>query len=541
MIKLILEPLGNRIPCTYGQTIIDVVRSAGITISATCGGQGTCGGCKIIVINGDVSPPCISEENTLGLEKIKSGWRLACQTTIRGNVTITLPPESFSGAHRLQVEAADPAIDNTPGSALSQYSQTGCGSSAIGLAVDLGTTKIAAYLVDIETGKTIDQSGAVNPQISYGEDVIARINHTFKAADGAETLQKIVVQALNSLAGELCGRAGKNIRDIGDAVIVGNTAMHHLLIGLSVRSLGRSPYVPTEKKALNISARHLGLDFSPHATVHFLPNIGGFVGGDHVAMLLGSGMLEKEGIILGVDIGTNTEISLVAHGDHFACSAASGPAFEGGHIRYGMRAISGAIEKITIRNGQVEYKTIDNQPPKGLCGSGILDLVAQMLRSGKIDRKGSMISCHSDCIRTGKNAEKPFIVVPADQNNGFEITFSRKDVNEIQLAKAAIRTGSSLLLRHAGISDKDIAKVVIAGAFGTYLDVQSGLDIGMFPRIPKEKFLQVGNAAGTGAKMVLLSPEKRKAAEKLARHVTHVDLTKEKDFSSIFARALMFD
>ncbi|MBU0993207.1 MAG: DUF4445 domain-containing protein [Proteobacteria bacterium] len=541
MIELVIEPLGNRIPCTYRQTIIDAVRSVGITICATCGGQGTCGHCAVIVIHGDVSTPHISEENTLGLEKIKSGWRLACQTTIQGNVKIYLPPESFSSVHRLQVETAPSPIGYTPGSALSQYGQTRFGSSAIGLAVDLGTTKIAAYLVDIESGKTIDQSGVINPQISYGEDVIARINHTFKEADGAENLQKIVVQALNSLAGELCGRTGKNIRDIEDAVIVGNTAMHHLLIGLSVRSLGLSPYVPTEKKALDIPARQLGLDFSPYANVHFLPNIGGFVGGDHVAMLLGSGMLEKEGVILGLDIGTNTEISLIVNGAHFACSAASGPAFEGAHIRYGLRAISGAIEKIIIHNERVEYKTIDNQPPKGLCGSGILDLVAQMLRSGIIDRKGSMIDSYFDRIRMGKNIEKAFIVVPADQNNGFEITFSRKDVNEIQLAKAAIRTGTSLLLRHAEISEQDITKVVIAGAFGTYLDVQSGMDIGMFPQISKGKFLQVGNAAGTGAKMALLSLERRKRAEELARHVTHVELTKEKNFSSMFARALLFD
>jgi uncharacterized 2Fe-2S/4Fe-4S cluster protein (DUF4445 family) len=256
-------------------------------------------------------------------------------------------------------------------------------------------------------------------------------------------------------------------------------------------------------------------------------------------MLLGSGMLEKGGVVLGLDIGTNTEISLIANGKHYACSTASGPAFEGAHILHGMRAAPGAIEKVLLHDSEIMLQTIDDQPPVGLCGSGILDLVAQLHKAGIINSRGAFIPSKEDArIQQGVHGLE-FVLVKASRKGKREITFNRSDINEIQLAKGAMRSGVKILLEKAGIEEKEIDAVIIAGAFGTYLDVQSGIDIGMFPKIEKEKFLQVGNAAGTGARMALLSTQIREKALQMAKQINYVELTIEPSFSSIFAKSLM--
>jgi uncharacterized 2Fe-2S/4Fe-4S cluster protein (DUF4445 family) len=379
----------------------------------------------------------------------------------------------------------------------------------------------------------------MNPQIAFGEDVMARIGHAISKAEGGEQLRSAIVKTLNNMAKDLCKQVNRPMGDIAESVIVGNTAMHHLFLGLPIKQLGLAPYVPAESAALEVPAHEIGFDFAPGAIVHVLPNIAGFVGADHVAMLLGSGMLEKGGVVLGLDIGTNTEISLIAHGKHYACSTASGPAFEGAHILHGMRAAPGAIEKVLIHDGEIMLQTINDQPPAGLCGSGILDLIAQMLKAGIVNSRGALNPSNIDSrIRNGVHGPE-FVLVSASKNGEREITFNRSDINEIQLAKGAMRTGVKILLKKAGLEEKDIDTVIIAGAFGTYLDVQSGIDIGMFPKIEKEKFNQVGNAAGTGARMALLSTKVRERAIQAAKRINYVELTVEPSFSSVFAKSLM--
>jgi uncharacterized 2Fe-2S/4Fe-4S cluster protein (DUF4445 family) len=367
---------------------------------------------------------------------------------------------------------------------------------------------------------------------------MARISHAISHADGGEQLRAAIVEALNHMARDLCAMGRLDVADIADAVIVGNTAMHHLFLGLPVKQLGLAPYVPAESAALDVLARDVGLDLAPGAYVHLLPNIAGFVGADHVAMLLATGLTERDGVVLRMDIGTNTEVSLRARGWHLSCSTASGPAFEGAHIRFGMRAAPGAIEKVTIHDGHVHIKTVDDAPPVGLCGSGILDLVAQLLRAGVLNSRGAM-SEHPR-VRRGEHSPE-FIVVPGEENGGREITFSRADVSEIQLAKGAMRAGVSILLKHAGVTEADVDEVIIAGAFGTYLDVQSGIDIGMFPRVDRHRFRQVGNAAGAGARMALLSMAQRERAAQIAQQVEYVELTAEPAFQSEFTRALLLE
>jgi uncharacterized 2Fe-2S/4Fe-4S cluster protein (DUF4445 family) len=413
------------------------------------------------------------------------------------------------------------------------------GAPFLGLAVDIGTTKLAGYLLDLKTGETLVTTGRMNPQIAYGEDVMARISHAMTHPEGGEQLRAQLVEAVNALTKELCIQSGHSPVEIVDAVVVGNTAMHHLFLGLPVRQLGMAPYVAAENAALDLTAQEVGLELAPGAGVHVLPNIAGFVGADHVAMLLASDLPRRGKVVLALDIGTNTEVSLVANGRHLACSTASGPAFEGAHIRCGMRAAPGAIEKVLLHDGRVMIQTVDDQPPVGVCGSGILDLVAQLRQVGLLTARGGFSTGDGDWKDHLCPQGDEFIVVPANRSSGKEITFSRTDVNEIQLAKGAIRAGVNILLKLAGVAETEIDEIVVAGAFGTYLDVHSGIEIGMFPHVDPQRFRQVGNAAGAGARLALLSLGQRERAKQIARNVEYVELMTQKDFATIYARALL--
>jgi uncharacterized 2Fe-2S/4Fe-4S cluster protein (DUF4445 family) len=620
------EPIGRRVICESGTTLLEAAQKAGVMLTAICGGEGSCGRCIVRIMEGDVTPPTHSEESILG-NNPKKDLRLACQTRIESDVRVIVPPESLMAAQRIQTEGQMPDIEIHPAvrainariespsisdlrsdekrlenalsyqgvmpngqkmcidlevmrrmpidlrawnwqicafvrdcdirksdsdelvngpnidspEAINRHSEVVAlrpiDTVPLGLAVDIGTTKLAAYLVNLVSGDILASMGAMNPQIAYGEDVIARINHAVSKSDGARQLADTIIEALNGLAKDLCAHAGQDTADIADAVFVGNTVIHHLFLGLPVKQLGLAPYVPACTGPIDIKAREVGLVFAAGAYIHLLPNIAGFVGADHVAMLLATELAERKGVVLGIDIGTNTEISLCANGRHLACSTASGPAFEGAHIRHGMRAAPGAIEKVTIRDGHVHFRTVDNALPVGLCGSGILDLMAQLLREGILDKRGAM-KIHP-LVRQG-NSGGEFIVVSDADNDGREIIFSRSDVTEIQLVKAAIRAGINILLKHVGISETDIDEIIIAGAFGTYLDVQSGIDIGMFPSLDLNHFRQVGNAAGAGARMALLSVAQRERAARIARQIEYVELSSEKDFHSEFTRALFF-
>ena len=301
---------------------------------------------------------------------------------------------------------------------------------------------------------------------------------------------------------ELCETAGVARAHILEAVIVGNTAMHHLLLGLPTRQLARAPFVPALVGDVDIKAREIGLDIAPGAYLHVPPNIAGYVGADHVAMLIATAPEWTGRTVLALDIGTNTEISLItAAGAITSLSCASGPAFEGYHIKYGTRATGGAIERVQITPDAVRIKTIGNAPPIGICGSGILDAVAQLQLVGVLGTNGAFqAGSHPRLRRAGDHWE--FLLAVAE---GREITISQDDVREIQLAKAAIQTGIEVLFRENGVTPSDLDSVIIAGAFGSYIDVANAVAIGMLPDLPVEHFRQVGNAAGAGARRLLLS------------------------------------
>lgn len=373
----------------------------------------------------------------------------------------------------------------------------------------------------------------MNPQISYGEDIISRISSIITSPDAGMQLQKLVVEALTELAASLCAEVDAVAEDIVETVVVGNTAMHHILLGLPVRQLALSPYLPAVSKALDIKARELSLRTTPGGYVHLLPNIAGFVGADHVAVLLATGALQEKRLKLVLDIGTNTEVSLIDNGKITAVSCASGPAFEGGHIKDGMRAARGAIERVRITNGNIQYQTIDDAPPVGICGSGILDALAQLYLAGIVDKSGRMKDGHPR-VRT-RNRQREFVLAKkGERANNPAIVITQQDIRELQLGKAAIQTGIKVLLEANTRTEKEIEQVIIAGAFGTYIDVASAVAIGMLPSLPLRRFRQVGNAAGMGARMALISRSKQDEAQAIASRVNYIELAGTKNFMQTF-------
>ena len=406
------------------------------------------------------------------------------------------------------------------------------GTRWLGLAVDIGTTKIAGYLLDMESGKTLSAKGMMNPQISYGEDVISRIAAASKSEENALKLQTLLTGALSQLAVELCAEVNAEPLQIVDVVVVGNTAIHHLFLRLPVKQLGLAPYVPAVRSSVDVKAREIGLKIAPGAYVHLLPNIAGYVGADHVAMLLATRIAETDQTTLAIDIGTNTEICLHHRGRMTSVSCASGPAFEGAHIKFGMRAAPGAIEHVRLSNERLEIQTIGGEAPVGVCGSGLLDVVAQLRLNNVLDRNGKM-GAHP--LVRYQNGMTEFVV--ADREGQEAITISQKDVRELQLAKAAIRLGIQALVIAEGIAEDDIEQVIIAGAFGTYINVESATTIGMLPSLPLERFTQVGNAAGTGARLALVSKSQRARAEQIAQQDGYIELAAVPNFNRKFAEA----
>ncbi len=413
------------------------------------------------------------------------------------------------------------------------------GEPLLGLAVDTGTTKLAAYLVDLASGRTLARAGAMNPQIAYGEDVVTRVGYANSSPAAAQLLHQRLAGEIDRMVGELCVEAGASRDQVVDAVVVGNTVMHHLVTGLPVRQLGEAPYISAVSDAMVVGADEIGLRLAGGASVYLPPNIAAYVGSDHVAMLLATGLAETHGTVLALDIGTNTEISLAHQGVIWSCSTASGPAFEGAHIHDGMRAAPGAIEHVRFRNGAFQVQTVQAEAPVGICGSGIVDAIAQALDAGIIDERGALAKDHPLVSRaTGKPT---CLLVPAARTgHGRDLVFTRSDVNEIQLAKGAIRAGTELLMAQAGIGAADLERVVVAGAFGTYLDLESAVRIGLLVDVDRERYRQVGNAAGRGAEQLLLSGARRALADRLAARVRYVELTVEPSFTDVFARSLSF-
>ena len=591
-----IQPIGKRILLEKPANGLESITDAGIKIKSVCAGKGTCGKCRIIILKKEKKQINKRELEILTADEVKSGVRLACQQVFDRDLTIYIPSSSLSEEQKLQVTGEEKSI-KSPDPVCKKYfiklKETDSGDTQAsfdriksvlkdkydlrvdsidedvfeempsvirnnlwkitatvrnneiilieggdktknnyGLAVDLGTTKIAVFLVDLVTGETVDSKGIINPQIIYGEDVMSRLNFAIQNKDNAGKIQKIVIDKINEAAVEICSRNNLTSREITEMTVVGNTAMLHLFLKLPVKQLGLSPFVSSIKKSLNIKARDIGINITAGGYIFLLSPIAGFIGSDHLAMILATKIYKRKGNYLGIDIGTNTEIALKTGKIITSVSTASGPAFEGAHIKHGMRASPGAIERVTIDSGTrlPSIQTIDDREPVGICGSGILDAVASLLKVGLIDKKGKF-KTDSDNICRDDKGELNYVLEK-------DISISQKDIVEIQLAKGAIRAGIEILLENAGISIKEIDGVILAGAFGSYIDPKNVMDIGMFPGIPLAKIRQVGNAAGVGAKMILISKQRRIEAERLAKKIKYLELASYPGFDDHFINGM---
>jgi len=414
--------------------------------------------------------------------------------------------------------------------------------TALGVAVDIGTTKVVAYLIDLLSGETLATESIPNPQIPFGEDLMSRISYTIREKEGAAKLQGVIVEGLNSLISRLCAQKDVAPEKVLEVMVVGNTAMHHLFFGIPAQHVAAAPYAPAVRTSLTVSPAQLGLRIYRYGKVSALPNVAGFVGADAVADLVSSGLYKDKKIGMMIDIGTNTEIIAGNKDRLISCSCASGPAFEGAHIRFGMRASTGAIERVWIdpSTKEVLLRTVDDAPPRGICGSGIVDAVSELFKAGLLDSSGRLTGAKDRAeTRKAKAGGLEFVIAHAkDTAMGEDITIAQHDIQEIQLAKAAIFTGVAVLMSKLKLRCSEVSRVYAAGAFGTYVDASSAINIGMYPDVPVERIKFIGNAAGSGARMALKSTGIRDLAEDLSKKVRYVELAAEPGFQNEFAQAM---
>ena len=480
--KLTLPSEHLTLDVAQGAVLLDALREHGLQPDAPCGGRGTCGKCRVVVN---------------GVE------RLACQTKVEKDMTVALP-EKMTAQILSSAQRASVVPDGTG---------TYC------LAFDLGTTTVAAYLMDAKSGETLAQANCMNPQIQYGADVISRIQYALEGH--GRDLSSCVRQVLAGLTREAARHADISPEEISTACIVGNTAMHHLLLNIDPKPLIVPPYMPAARESLCLPAKDL-LPIAKDGAVRILPNIAGFVGSDTVGCLLATGLDTAEELTLLIDIGTNGEMVLGDRNRRIACSTAAGPAFEGARIECGMRGTAGAVDHAAIRAGSLVFHTIGGEKPAGLCGSGLLDLIAALLETGELDGSGRLQS--GNVFRL----------------EGTGVYLTQKDVREVQLAKAAVRAGIEMMCAAMGVQAEDIRRVLLAGAFGNYMDPASACAIGMIPPVLLDRICPVGNAAGEGAQMAALSRSAFDRSARLAGETAFLELASLPAFNDCYVDCLPF-
>jgi len=582
-----------------GSSVLDTALEAKLQIPSSCGGRGICGQCRVKVSESPaVTEVTETERYHLSKNDIEGGYRLACQTYLREDARVEVLPTE-SSRYQFQIHGITREFEKEPAvkkyrvklkkptlekpisddilllkcldeqhkltrlryhpNVLRTLSNIRFVDSAdviiwedeiidvrsaldnpYGIAIDVGTTKVACYIMNLATYETLVADAIVNPQRAYGDDVISRLTFEAKSDENWKALQDSLVQGINRLIESLSVKAGISSDEIYEAAVVGNTVMHHTFLGIHPVLVGRAPYSPTVGESTNTPSESLGLSIAKNANVYLPPNIAGFVGADCVAGILSTGLYNLDGLNLLVDIGTNTEISLGNNRSIYSCSCASGPAFEGYNITHGMGALEGAIEKVSIdkENYDVKYQTIGNTSPIGICGSGIIDCIAELLRAHIIDERGYF---HNHTVTgkiKGQKNGKEFVLVPSNQGaRSVEITIKQTDIREIQLAKAAIYAGIRTLMKRLNVETLSLDRIFVAGAFGSYINLRSAQMIGMLPDISINRFVQVGNSAGAGARQMLLSRKSRLICEKVAREVSYIELANESNFKDEYIRA----
>ena len=493
-----------------GSNLREELLKAGFRLDSPCGGRGSCGKCKVHV-EGKAAPPSEEERALLGAD-LAAGLRLACRVTVEHPLQVRLPDL----IEQVKVERTSFAA-----------------SSKLGAAVDIGTTTVAGYLLDLETSRVLATASCRNPQADFGADVISRLAYALEGS-----LDKLTAVIRRAVAELLVGLAGEErLEVLSHLVLVGNSAMHHLWWGLDPKSLAVAPYKPVSVLPKEEEAKRLGLPL-PKASVYFLPLVAGFVGADTVAAALATGITEGSGTRLMVDIGTNGELVLATGTELYTCATAAGPALEGAEISCGMRGEPGAIEAVKLGE-RVEYKVIGDVEPVGICGSGLVDLLAELVRTGLVDSTGRLLTREEFLAQGGSQSLASLLT-----EDSFQVTESVSitggDVRKLQLAKGAIRAGMETLLSEAGLKAEKLDEIILAGAFGSFLNPNSAIGAGLLPPVDVKKVHAAGNAAGEGAKLVLLDPKAKAKAEEIAQRLNYIELATRADFQTRFMEAMLF-
>jgi uncharacterized 2Fe-2S/4Fe-4S cluster protein (DUF4445 family) len=594
-----------------GTTLLKAAHAGSVEIMATCGGRGRCTSCRVKFLSGTIPPPTIADEVQLGDDQVREGYRLACQCRLEESITVQVAPpleeESFqilgagpgvgrtagftidAGVAKQVVKVALPAEEHHQTSDLEQLmaavgvAPADVGPSVLpglpaalrdedgtvtvttfagrilavergdtslmkfGLAIDIGTTSVVTTLLELESGEQLASVSSLNPQAVFGGDLMSRIAFAQFNPGNLRKLTTRIIGLLNQHVAQVCGEAGVLPKWIYKVVVVGNTCMHHLLLGIDPSWVGLAPYAPVMRHPLVLPARELFLKVAPEARVCLLPLVAGFVGADAVAVALASRIYASDALRVAVDIGTNGEVILGSRQRLWACSAPAGPAFEGAQIRHGMRGAQGAIDRVVV-DDDIHVHTIGEAPPLGICGSGLIDLLAGLLDAGVIDATGLIRVEDRDQLPRGLGArmvmrgeERQVIVLrPGEAGAGREIVLTQDDVRQAQLAKGAIASGVAMLLHVAGVTPDRLAELMLAGGFGNYVSIASAIRIGLIPPLPPAKVRYVGNAAALGAQMALLSEAERQRAETIARSIEHVSLAAHPDFEQIFVDGMSF-
>ncbi len=581
-----------------GKNLLELLREAHISINSPCNGNGTCGKCKVKMKSAFLPPATSNELKILDANALEEGYRLSCSFSIRSDmevllegvnlqaqivtegkqraielspiiskemVTLRKPDLSCQTADFERVVGEAAGVDNINlqlirsipeiirekdynislikmGDRLLGIEAGDTLKSQYGVAVDVGTTTIAAYLIDLSNGERLCVKSALNPQKTFGADVISRIKHTIEEAAGLEEMQELIINGVNNCIKAMCEEVNISRTSIYAITLVGNTTMQHFLLRVPAKNIAAAPFIPAVTSMININAKELGIDINPFGIACILPSVSAYIGADTVAAVLSTGMHMQEEIALLIDIGTNGEIALGNRDKLYACSSAAGPAFEGANIRNGIGSVQGAINSISLRSG-LEFTTIGNVKPIGICGTGIVDGVAQMLEAGIIDETG----------RIDDEWEPGSPELSAMQNNiitldkmsalaiNDDIAITQKDIRELQNAKAAIAAGINVLVKEAGISFSDIKNVYLAGGFGTYINIDSALKIGLIPAQLRGRIQAVGNAAGQGAIEALISKDSLSEANNISKKIKYVELSGSKDFNDYYIDCMMFE
>ncbi|MGL4484874.1 MAG: ASKHA domain-containing protein [Anaerovoracaceae bacterium] len=469
----------------------------------------------------------------------------------------------IKGANRRKTKLMQLPVDFIP-----EKNVEGKSNCEYGIAFDIGTTTVVGMLWNLSEGKYLGAIAKTNPQNSHGGDVISRITFSEETEENLQQLRDEIIYCLEEIGKELCSKQNEIEDNINKIVIGGNTTMSHIVAGYSPSSLARSPFTPEYEGALEFAAGEFQIEkfqknensnhknnkgdcinnnevsIFKNAVVQIIPNIAGHVGGDITAGIVAARILDEVGASLFIDIGTNGEIVLAKNGKAVCCSTAAGPAFEGASIKDGMRAAPGAIEKVEIIAGEIVFQTVENQEPMGICGSGLIDAIAALLSEGIIKRDGRIIAkdkCKSNLASRIRESEKGREFLLVEKENGEEIVISQQDVREVQLAKGAILAGISILLKEMNLSTADIEQIIIAGAFGNFIDKKSAVTIGLLPEVAEEIVFSAGNTAGAGASMILTSSKEEALAREIPKIVEHIELSTCKGFQDEYMRALSFN